>query len=264
MDEDKKDSPFIEELGGPDVEVEPSLPSDQLAPAATLPPEDDPAAVETIFPDPEIRENDPDRNDSPFIEEFGGADMAAEPISETDQLQYVEVPEAESDTKPDESIRHESEIRYLLERAEDSENALAHLRRQTGLLKIVGLFVLAIFAACFIELKDRNAKQGASLSALAAWVAGRNVSATDLSRINTLPGSTFPVLPVYFVTWSQGEPPIQLIKQNEGFCFLTGVTGHFQGAGESVRVWIDKDGYWYLGGASQQQGISGQCAVMRY
>jgi hypothetical protein len=64
--------------------------------------------------------------------------------------------------------------------------------------------------------------------------------------------------------WRQGEPPVRLIRQEEGFCALTQVTGSFQGSGESVRVYVGDDGYWYLGGDSHQEGVGAECIVIRY
>ena len=56
--------------------------------------------------------------------------------------------------------------------------------------------------------------------------------------------------------WQQGDAPIRLIRKEEGFCALTLVTGSFQGGGEMVRVYVGDDGYWYLGGDSQQEGVA--------
>jgi hypothetical protein len=67
-----------------------------------------------------------------------------------------------------------------------------------------------------------------------------------------------------FQTWHQGEPPVRLIHHEDGFCALTRITGHFQGGGERVQVYIGPDGYWYLGGNSMQEGVSAQCIVVRY
>lgn len=69
---------------------------------------------------------------------------------------------------------------------------------------------------------------------------------------------------VTFASWSQGEPPKRLIRSSEGFCALTSVTGHFQGGGEIVKVYVDDDGFWYLGGGSMQEGVSAQCIIVRY
>ncbi len=69
---------------------------------------------------------------------------------------------------------------------------------------------------------------------------------------------------VEFHTWQQGEPPVKLIRRDEGFCALTRVTGNFRGYGETVRVYISDDGYWYLGGDSQQNDVTADCIVVRY
>jgi hypothetical protein len=63
--------------------------------------------------------------------------------------------------------------------------------------------------------------------------------------------------------WHQGEPPVRLIRKDEGFCALTSVTGCFQGGGEKVSVYVADDGYWYLGGQSQQEGVAAECIVVR-
>jgi len=65
-------------------------------------------------------------------------------------------------------------------------------------------------------------------------------------------------------TWRQGEPPLRLIREDEGFCALSLVTGHFQGGGEVVKVYVGDDGYWYLGGQSGQEGVAAQCIVVHY
>ncbi len=63
--------------------------------------------------------------------------------------------------------------------------------------------------------------------------------------------------------WHQGEPPLRLIRKEDGFCALSLVTGHFQGGGEVVKVYVGDDGYWYLGGDSQQEGVAAECIVVR-
>lgn len=52
--------------------------------------------------------------------------------------------------------------------------------------------------------------------------------------------------------WEHGQPPVRMIRADEGICFLTAVRGHFAGGGEEVRVYIGDDGYWYLGGNAGQ------------
>src|SRR4051794_4165820 len=45
--------------------------------------------------------------------------------------------------------------------------------------------------------------------------------------------------------WKRGEPPVRMIRKDEGVCYLSQVQGHFAGAGESVGVYLDADGFWY-------------------
>jgi hypothetical protein len=65
--------------------------------------------------------------------------------------------------------------------------------------------------------------------------------------------------------WSQGNPTIQLeLVSQFPACFLQGITGRFEGAGEQVNISaaIAPDGLrWVIGGSSQQQGVEGfvQC-----
>ena len=65
-------------------------------------------------------------------------------------------------------------------------------------------------------------------------------------------------------SWHQGEAPVKLLRVDEGFCALTSVTGHFEGGGEAVRVYVAEDGYWYLAGRSSQNDVAGECVVIRY
>lgn len=65
-------------------------------------------------------------------------------------------------------------------------------------------------------------------------------------------------------SWAQGEPAVRLIRKEEGFCALTKVTGCFAGGGEVVQVYVGDDGWWYLGGASQQEGVAAECVVVRF
>lgn len=50
--------------------------------------------------------------------------------------------------------------------------------------------------------------------------------------------------------WQRGAAPVRMIRKEEGFCYLTRVSGEFAGMGEQARVYIESDGYWYLHGSS--------------
>jgi hypothetical protein len=55
-------------------------------------------------------------------------------------------------------------------------------------------------------------------------------------------------------SWTQGQGPTIMMNDQQGFCFLTAVGGHFEGFGEGV--WIDNsNGSWFLFGKSQQAGV---------
>lgn len=67
-------------------------------------------------------------------------------------------------------------------------------------------------------------------------------------------------------TWTQGDAPVQIGVQEDA-CFITGVGGHFEGAGERVTIsetfnqGNGASGATVLGGFSQQEGVnvSGRC-----
>jgi hypothetical protein len=56
--------------------------------------------------------------------------------------------------------------------------------------------------------------------------------------------------------WKQGEPPLNLGPTLNRDCFLTGVAGDFEGRAESVRVYEDGKGSWFLHGTSARTGVS--------
>jgi hypothetical protein len=58
--------------------------------------------------------------------------------------------------------------------------------------------------------------------------------------------------------WEQGKPAVKLIHSSKGFAILSHVQGKFEGVGEFVRVYVASDGYWYLGGASGQVGVTAE------
>lgn len=55
--------------------------------------------------------------------------------------------------------------------------------------------------------------------------------------------------------WAQGDQAVVMFNQNDGWCFLTYVTGHFAGRGEAVWIY-NSNGYWVLTGQSGQQGVA--------
>ena len=58
-------------------------------------------------------------------------------------------------------------------------------------------------------------------------------------------------------SWTQGQPTVVIGPSGGMACFLTGITGHFQGSGEVVQVSVDpSDNMWKLGGTSGETGVS--------
>lgn len=58
-------------------------------------------------------------------------------------------------------------------------------------------------------------------------------------------------------SWAQGDPTVTIGPAPGMACYLTSVTGHFQGGGELVLVTVDPaDNQWKLGGTSQQEGVA--------
>jgi thiol-disulfide isomerase/thioredoxin len=67
------------------------------------------------------------------------------------------------------------------------------------------------------------------------------------------------------VVWKQGDPPLKVIHKDEGFCVLASVAGHFDGFGESVKVYLDeRDGFWYLTGTSAKKGVRATAISIRF
>lgn len=90
------------------------------------------------------------------------------------------------------------------------------------------LFPVVLLAAGFLlaEGTDSLAFQGAS---------GRRVASPVAFEYETF-------------TWEAGQPPTKMIGKDEGFCYISAITGALDGGGETAKVYIGDDGAWYLGG----------------
>jgi len=59
--------------------------------------------------------------------------------------------------------------------------------------------------------------------------------------------------------WNQGQAPTQMTRADHSVCFLTYVSGHFLGGGESVEIKSEMKSnggtYWLLTGSSGQKGV---------
>jgi hypothetical protein len=56
--------------------------------------------------------------------------------------------------------------------------------------------------------------------------------------------------------WKKGEARVRLIHSDNGFAFLSRLTGTFAGGAEFARVSIYDDGYWYLEGRTHQRSLA--------
>lgn len=61
--------------------------------------------------------------------------------------------------------------------------------------------------------------------------------------------------------WSQGAHSVYMGSQSDRACFLTRVTGQFEGGGESVQTFTS-GGSWYVGGSSHQRGVGASARCM--
>ena len=187
-----------------------------------------------------------DKNNSPFMEELVDDKTPVTDLIEPDAPAETASPaEAQPSHDAVASSRYESEVRFLVFRLDKTESALADFKSRINWLLLLFVLIIGGCGMLMFRLKNQVAAQN---SALQAFVADSK---------NKVPA-------ISFFHWEQGQSAVKLIKSTEGFCFLTKVTGRFEGGGEAVRLWINADGYWYLGGDSHQQGVSAECAVLKY
>lgn len=65
------------------------------------------------------------------------------------------------------------------------------------------------------------------------------------------------------LTWRQGQDARKLIPVAEGICYLTAVSGEFEGHREVVRI-VERGDYWYLEGDSNQDNVRAEAACWRF
>jgi hypothetical protein len=62
--------------------------------------------------------------------------------------------------------------------------------------------------------------------------------------------------------WKVGDPPVKLLKKEEGFAVLSGITGNFVGLGEEVQISLADDGVWCLQGRSGQSELAAKATTI--
>lgn len=55
--------------------------------------------------------------------------------------------------------------------------------------------------------------------------------------------------------WQAGQEPVDMMSTFEGFCFMTGVVGKFDGANDRVRIYV-LDNRWMLGGSANDESVA--------
>ena len=63
--------------------------------------------------------------------------------------------------------------------------------------------------------------------------------------------------------WRNGEPPVRMLRTSEGHCFLSGLSGSFEGGGEGVEIYAE-EGWWWLHGHSKQRYLEATATGIRY
>lgn len=134
--------------------------------------------------------------------------------------------------------------------------------KRTDLINMAGIAIAIIAGVLYIgELKGRVDELKSRVDALNPDAINEAVE-NAISRLEALTRN--PTLDEReFHIWADKNksPEKEMIGQDEGFCYLTKVTGDFEGGGEDVRIVI-KGGSWYLVVKSGQQngiGASARC-----
>lgn len=63
------------------------------------------------------------------------------------------------------------------------------------------------------------------------------------------------------VPWTTGKPPLALLRSDQGFCFLGGIQGVFNGATDAAHLALQRDGRWYVDGKSKEPIAVGAMVV---
>jgi hypothetical protein len=56
--------------------------------------------------------------------------------------------------------------------------------------------------------------------------------------------------------WSVKTGPVTVMSKDDGFCFISGVSGKLEGTGEQAALSIGEDGLWRLSGSSAQESMT--------
>ena len=98
------------------------------------------------------------------------------------------------------------------------------------------------------------------------YLSGRfeNRSTTIRAVIVEYPEGEAPEFEITKSEWKRGDPERELIAAEDGICLLTGISGALRGEGEEVRLIIDSEGTWRLGGRSNLINTGAKAMVLRF
>jgi hypothetical protein len=63
--------------------------------------------------------------------------------------------------------------------------------------------------------------------------------------------------------WDVTTGPVKMIHKDEGFCFISGVSGRYEGNGEVANLTVEADGFWYLEGKAAQRTMTARAIGVR-
>jgi hypothetical protein len=63
---------------------------------------------------------------------------------------------------------------------------------------------------------------------------------------------------------NQGDPDLRMIRADEGVCFLSGMSGKFEGGGEKIGIYVDDQGWRTLYVRSQKVDVWAKATCIRY
>lgn len=160
-----------------------------------------------------------------------------------------------------------SDLKDLQDRVVKLESTLRSLKLLAGLLGISGVVLGGFLTSAFTKASAATTAAEQARQMAETVPAKLTTAANEaLNTIKTAEQSAAVNLQSHFVSsslvpelsWSTGQPPTPLgVKVGEGFCFLTRITGDFDGGGEVVQI-AESDGRFLLKGPSNHWVADGK------
>lgn len=120
-------------------------------------------------------------------------------------------------------------------------------------------FMTVLDAEAKRALGDKNFEEALALRVAMRDLAGRVANKVEVERLfRRVTAGKYQEF-----EWKAGQPHVQMLGVEEGFCYLSGFSGAFEGSGESVGVYR-KNGKWMLGGTSAQRSVRLRAIAVRF